>query len=300
LKLQLIRPTHTALGELDKKHVAEALISVFPVLKSLSADVLSSHEIDYLLNAIERAGGKCPSLEQLWRLMDECWLALECDPRIMDERVQQFYQHPVWLLNGLFAETDAESISHRQAMVDWAVLRRPLRIADYGGGFGTLASMLASSLPDASIDVIEPYPHSLALERVREIPNLEYRGSLQGAYDLIIATDVFEHVPDPVALAMELKDSLGNRGKLLMANCFEPVIHCHLPQNMHFLHTWRRVMAALGLKATEQVAYGDVFVIERSGEQMAARRLEQRSRQHFSLLHWLPARLYRISARVWV
>lgn len=232
--------------------------------------------------------------------MDECWLALECDPRIMDERVQQFYQHPVWLLNGLFAETHAESISHRQAMVDWAVLRRPLRIADYGGGFGTLAAMLASSLPDASIDVIEPYPHSLALERARGIPNLEYRGSLQGAYDLIFATDVFEHVPDPVALAMELKESLGDRGSLLMANCFEPVIHCHLPQNMHFLHTWRRVMSAIGLKQIEQVAYGDTFMTDRACDHDAARRVEKRSRMHHKLLSWLPSRLYRASARVWV
>ena len=43
-----------------------------------------------------------PTLEQLWLLMDEVWVELDCDQKIIDERIDKYYSHPVWLLNGLF------------------------------------------------------------------------------------------------------------------------------------------------------------------------------------------------------
>jgi len=68
------------------------------VLQHLTAD-----EKRFLTKVFTRFNGY-PSLEQLWYLMDEQWIEHDCDPEQMDERVAAFYQHPVWMLNGLFIE----------------------------------------------------------------------------------------------------------------------------------------------------------------------------------------------------
>src|SRR5690606_34326321 len=67
------------------------------------------------------------------------------------------------------------------------------------------------------------------------------------AYDVVIAQDVLEHVEDPVLLASKLASAVRVGGTVLFANCFYPVIECHLPSTFHFRHTFRFVMRALGL-----------------------------------------------------
>ena len=37
-----------------------------------------------------------PTLENLWRVMDEIW-KYDCDPKNLDHRVNKFYSHPIWL-----------------------------------------------------------------------------------------------------------------------------------------------------------------------------------------------------------
>ena len=52
------------------------------------------------------------------------------------------------LLNGLFIEADATSMMHRRAIADWVVERGASirKLLDFGGGFGTLASLIARLL----------------------------------------------------------------------------------------------------------------------------------------------------------
>jgi hypothetical protein len=111
---------------------------------------LGHAESAYLSEVFERCNGY-PSLQQLWQLMDEPWQELGCDPLHMDERVTAYYNHPVWLLNGLFIEQARQSLEHRRVFTDWVKAKRPLRVADYGGGFGGLARMIGTVLPQTKV-----------------------------------------------------------------------------------------------------------------------------------------------------
>ena len=104
---------------------------------------LAEAEHSYLLSVFDRYQGY-PSLQQLWHLMDEQSQAHGCDPLQMDERVYTLYTHPVWLLNGLFIEQDPQSLANRQAFPNWVTKQAPIRVADFGGGFGGLAQKFES------------------------------------------------------------------------------------------------------------------------------------------------------------
>jgi hypothetical protein len=244
-------------------------------------------ELSYLLSVFERYQGY-PSLEQLWQLMDEQWYAYGCDPLQMDERVTAFYNHPVWLLNGLFIEQDAQSLAYRQAFTDWCTKHSPARIADFGGGFGGLARFIGEALPQASVEVVEPHPHPAAIALAADTPKVRFVPELTGQYDLLIATDVFEHVPDPIALAASTAGSLHIGGHYLIANCFAPVIACHLPQLFHLSIGWDQTMQAMGLQPLEKVQYGRAYA--RSGylDEESARRAETLARRVYPWVQPLP------------
>lgn len=239
-----------------------------------------------------------PTLEQIWQLMDEPWRELQCDQTVMNDRIGLYYSHPVWLLNGLFIEQHIQSIQNRTVFTQWVAAQRSVRIADYGGGFGGLARMIGKACPTASIEVIEPHPHPLAIERARQTPNVSYQPKLTGTYDILIATDVFEHVPDPLALVAETASYLNFGGRYLIANCFHPVILCHLPQTFHLRHSWDMILASLGLEPAEDVSYARLF--KRSGRLTLdmARRAEARSLKLWSLTKNLPGRIARPLTRI--
>jgi 2-polyprenyl-3-methyl-5-hydroxy-6-metoxy-1,4-benzoquinol methylase len=205
-----------------------------------------------------------PTLEQIWSCMDVVWDELRCDNKHVDvHKFDVFYRHPVWLLNGLFIEQHAESLRNREIISNWIAQTNGRRIADFGGGFGTLARMIATKRPQVDIDVIEPYPHPLAIMKSQKFTNISYRTALCGEYDLIVAMDVFEHVPDPLRLVYETARYLKCGGIYLTANCFYPVIKCHLPVTFHFRRSWNSAMGMMRLRPIESVCYG--FAFEKTG-----------------------------------
>ena len=254
------------------------------------ADYLSQEEEEWLEGVAERFGGRYPNLEEMWMLMDEVWEQEGCDPAVMDERIGAFYDHPVWLLTGLFIEQDTDSMKNRARFTDWVARQKPARVADYGGGYGTLARMIGVACPRAEVEVIEPHPHPAAIARAGETANVRYAEELSGEYDVLIATDVFEHVPDPIALMQETAGFLAADGHYLTANCYRPVIRCHLPQSLHFLYSWSRVVRALGLRQVETVAYGQVFTRGGTADEAKARSIERFSRRWSPWLERLPRR----------
>ena len=48
-------------------------------------------------------------------------------------------------------------------------------------------------------------------------------------FDFVIASHVLEHVEDPLIVLSIMIDSVRINGYLVIANCFYPVIKCHLP-----------------------------------------------------------------------
>ena len=259
----------------------------------------TEHERKWLEGVFKRFNGY-PSLEQLWQVMDEPWKALGCDPNVMDELIGAYYAHPVWLLNGLFIEQHAQSLENRRRFVDWVVDQKPQRVADYGGGFGGLARMIGEACPNAVVEVIEPHPHPVAIARAEVTANVRYRSELYGQYDILIATDVFEHVPDPLGLAVKTAGSLRIGGTYLIANCFQPVIQCHLPQTFHFRHSWDFALRAVGLEPGGSVCYGKAYT--RMGELAvtAGRDIEKRSQKLWELTQYLPGRVARPLTKIFV
>lgn len=84
-------------------------------------------------------------LRNIWQLMDIVWDEYGCCSKELNlNEIDKFYAHPVWLLNGLFIEQHPLSMQHRNAISDWIVDDPSIKnILDYGGGFGTLARLIA-------------------------------------------------------------------------------------------------------------------------------------------------------------
>ncbi len=225
-------------------------------------------------------GTDSPSLDQIWAALDFVWDSIGLDQRRPDAAsMDLFYAHPVWLLNGLFIEQHEESLLYRSAFTDWVASRRPGRVADFGGGFGTLGRMIARRLPEAAVEIVEPYPRKEGLRASVDVPNLSFQPALSGTYDVLIATDVFEHVVDAVGLLFAIEQHMRHGGALLAANHFRPSIKCHLPMTFHLEHSWDVFTALAGFRRTGTVAYGSVYEKQRVAAPLArVRRFEAWSR----------------------
>jgi 2-polyprenyl-6-hydroxyphenyl methylase/3-demethylubiquinone-9 3-methyltransferase len=210
-------------------------------------------EISRLLS--QYTENNAPSLEQLWKIMDTVWDEIGCDNQNFDiDKINKFYQHPVWTLNGLFIEQDELSLLNRQSICDWIKQQDESvkTIIDCGAGMATLAKLLATELPNLSIHLYEPYPSQIVVARLRAYPNIKFVNQLEGnLYDCLISTDVLEHVPDPLAFFSEMINQVKPNGYMIIANCFYPVIKCHLPCTFHLRYTFNLFTQLLGLKKLE-------------------------------------------------
>jgi 2-polyprenyl-3-methyl-5-hydroxy-6-metoxy-1,4-benzoquinol methylase len=216
-------------------------------------DFLTDFEKQEIISLLAKYETKSLTLQQLWSLMDEVWFRFGCDNKHLDlEKMAKFYRHPVWILNGLFIEGDEHSSSQRQAISEWIKLNRKRidRVVDYGGGMATLATTIAKSDRSLCVDICEPFPSKIALKRSESYSNIKFVERLQSnCYDCLISTDVLEHVSEPMKLLAEAIESVKVGGYLIFANCFYPVIQCHLPQTFHFRYSFNRFAQMMGLKA---------------------------------------------------
>lgn len=238
-----------------KPHMPDPLSS--PGICSSICEDDARPAVDAFLTLFET---RSPSLQQIWSAMDFVWDAIGVDNRNPDpKKLSEFYSHPVWLLNGLFIEQHEQSLKHRDTFATWVQSVEPGRVADFGGGYGTLARAIAARCPEAQVEVVDPYPRPEALRVSAGYENLAFAENLDSEYDVIIATDVFEHVTDPVALAGDVGRHIPVGGRFLTANHFAPSIKCHLPSTFHFNLSWDRVMEKLGFEKECRVSYGTVY-----------------------------------------
>jgi ubiquinone/menaquinone biosynthesis C-methylase UbiE len=232
------------------------------------------------------------SLTQLWMLMDQAWEAHGCDNQDPDdERLAGFYNDPVWLLNGMFIEQHALSMEHRQAIANTVSTLTPQKVVDFGGGFGTLARLLANALPLAKITICDPYPPLHGIESSKPYTNINFIPSLGGQFfDVLVCTDVLEHIQDPLPLLATMVGAVNPGGYLLIANCFHPVIYCHLPCTFHLRYSFDQFCRALGLEVlspcedSHASIYRRTKVLEPNWIQLRA--MEQRSKSLFPWRQW--------------
>ena len=236
--------------------------------------------------------GADPSLEQLWSLMDRAWELCGCDNRNPEsDRLACFYSGPVWLLNGMFIEQHAVSMGHRHAITEAVAALEPESVLDFGGGFGTLARLLATALPKAEVAICEPYPPRHGIESCIPFANIHFIPELKSqSIDVLVSTDVLEHVPDPLALLATMVDAVRPGGHLLIANCFYPVIACHLPCTFHLRYTFDAFCQALGLEVigpcegSHATIYGRTQVLQPDWPHLRA--MERRSQRLFPWREW--------------
>ncbi|MBW2741768.1 MAG: class I SAM-dependent methyltransferase [Deltaproteobacteria bacterium] len=203
-------------------------------------------EISRLLGSID---SDKDGLENIWQLMDMVWDEYGCDNKKLNwNNIDKFYSHPVWLLNGLFIEQHALSMQHRDAISDWIADKSSIsRILDYGGGFGTLARLIADKNPSLLVDIYEPHPSDYSKQKISDYLQIQFIGNIKEKYDVLVTTDVLEHVPDPLKTFEEMILSVKDDGYLIIANNFFPVIKCHLPQTFHLRYTFNVFAKLMGL-----------------------------------------------------
>ncbi len=223
---------------------------------------------DYYLNgaipqdilAMVQLVGNKPTLQAIWALMDLAWAVTEANPN-NPQRMAAFYRHPVWTLNGIFTETHKASLDNRLYFSEVISQLKPLRIADYGGGFGALARILAERNPQSIIEVVDPFPSDLAITKSAKYENIVYVDHLTGVYDVIVALDVLEHVEEPLNLIHMLAQHVNKDSRLLLANCFFPVIKCHLPCTFYLRDSFDFLLRRMGICAVSQVLYGALYAL---------------------------------------
>jgi 2-polyprenyl-3-methyl-5-hydroxy-6-metoxy-1,4-benzoquinol methylase len=194
---------------------------------------------------------------QLWEEMDNVWDTLKLNNKIdfSNQNIGAFYAHPVWILNGLFSEIDKISLKHRENIVEFAdnyfQNKKEINIADFGGGSGVLAKIFENKMSNLNkLDIIEPWPSEFFVNKLSKYKKLNFSNNFinENYYDLIIAQDVLEHVENPIETAFECINATKKHGILIFANCFYPVIKCHLPKNFYLRHLFKFVVTSKNLK----------------------------------------------------
>ena len=210
---------------------------------------LTQKEKEEIEKLLKRQKEGLNDLEQMWYLMDLIWDELGCDNKNLDwEKIGKFYSHPVWLLNGLFIEQHDISMKHRHAISDWIVKHNFKNVVDFGGGFGTLGRLIAEKNKNIKVYIFEPYPSEFGLKRAADFENIQFINKLESNYDCLVSIDVLEHLPDPLGEFDKMIKSVKKDGYLVIANCFAPVIKCHLPQTFHLRYTFDMFARMMGLE----------------------------------------------------
>jgi len=220
-------------------------------------DIEDKNEILRLLNFSKH---NPPELEDIWRIMDIVWDEIGCDNKRLDKtKILKFYSHPVWVLNGIFIDHHKDSLNNRYAISKYVNKNSFNKIIDFGGGWGTLARIIANDNPKKNIDIYDEYPNKYAIEKCLKYKNIRFVKNPSCKYDCIISTDVLEHVEDPVKTFDEMIKLVKQDGILIIGNNFYPVIKCHLPSTFHLRYTFKYFAKLMGLEKIGNLNYAVIY-----------------------------------------
>lgn len=221
-------------------------------------------EINRLLSMVstEKFG-----LTEMWKLLDKVWDEMGItNHSYTEQKLCEYYQHPVWLMNGIFTEKHIESRQHREAISQWIYEHiYDGKILDYGGGFGTLGRIIAAKMPTIKIHIFEPYPHRIAMEISRPFKNLYFINELEySEYDCVISLDVLEHTPDPIKELLRMVKLTKSNGFLIIAHHFYPSIKCHLPCTFYLRYSFEEVAKELGLEKIGECRGSHAYIYQKN------------------------------------
>lgn len=140
---------------------------------------------------------------------------------------------------------------------------KPLRILDFGGGDGSLAVAIAKLLQaqgsseQITIDVVD-YPEPRDPEDPRISMNAHRDlATVEGGHDLILASAIFEHIPDAHTTIRQVLDRGANRAYMYARTPFVvplariiPSIDITYPGHVHDMGSgfWGRFIDTFGIK----------------------------------------------------
>jgi hypothetical protein len=203
-------------------------------------------------------------LKHLYDLIDEAWDAILArhNGKLTDEFLSEFYTHPVWSLNAVFAESDPQSRKHREAL---AVAINDLDIqstADIGGGNGGFLRILKSAYPTKRCILCEPFIEGGIIEHIHN-HGIEWAQAPPSDVDAYILLDVLEHLPNPLEFTKNVIDESRNDSFFFFGNCFWPVIKCHLPSTFFLRRTFPLAAKCMGLAPVGRVQGAEYIEIYR-------------------------------------
>jgi len=202
------------------------------------------------------------SVENIWKIMNQVWDDTGLDKKNYNlDQLNQYYSHPVWFLNGLFVEIDQESMNNRKSIAGYFKNKENLKILDYGGGFGTLAKEIAKITPSSKVDIYEPYVSKYTYENIQDFKNIKIINNLKESYyDVLVNTDILEHIEKPIELIAFYNKCLKKGGMLISHWNFTPCIKCHLPKHFHLRYTFNIIVPLLGFtKEIKNERHGHFF-----------------------------------------
>jgi len=130
----------------------------------------------------------------------------------------------------------------RSRVVELIVAEKPARILEVGCGQGWLLKLIAEALPDAELHGLDLRPEVVEYARTL-VPTAELVvGDGQrlpyddGGFDLVVCSEVLEHVDDPGAVLAEI-DRVG-RGVAIMSVPHEPLFWGANLLRGKYLSTW--------------------------------------------------------------
>jgi 2-polyprenyl-3-methyl-5-hydroxy-6-metoxy-1,4-benzoquinol methylase len=217
------------------------------VVQRLSSDARWKEARQYL-SASEQIHGI--DLQHLWQALDKAWDEHSANNTTSDlsKFLYTYYQHPVWLINAAFSESDESTISDRLAAVRLISHVKPSKILDFGGGIGTVSRLCSINLPQAEkIDLVDitEFRHIIQ-KHLADFKNIRILEKPEPLYDAVISTEVLEHLIDPIEDIIEINRLLRIGGAFAASWSFGPCIQCHLPENFHLQKLMFWIIRSLG------------------------------------------------------
>ena len=225
-------------------------------------ELVSNKDKIYLLNLPK----DLPSIQWVYDEIDRIWDSLELNNKkpFLEQDINSFYNHPVWIMNGLFAEADPLSKNHRINIAKFINENNVKKLADYGGGSATFATLVFSQNSSMHIDIVEPYVSEFFKEKISNYTSINFVNDfIINDYDAAISQDVLEHIEDPIETAFKIASNVKEGGLVIFADCYHPVIKCHLPSTFYLRHTFKFIMKKMGLDFLGRIPNAEYALIFR-------------------------------------
>ncbi len=213
-----------------------------------------------------------PTPKEERKLLNQVWDDMGLDSFDVDkELLNKYYQHPIWLQNGLWIESDDPSLLNRWSLAQLATGKQ-IQVLDYGGGIATVGKLISLANSEAEIDVYAPFSFSYTQNSLKDFLAVKLVGDLgKKKYDYVYSVVVLEHIQEPIQFLLKINPLVKKGGKLVIAWNFRPGVKAHLPQNFHLRYTLKSlIMPTLGFRLVkDKSGFGLVYKKVKSLEEVS-------------------------------